>query len=69
MRISENSMARACGRRVVGSGICRSLHGVWIYFKYVKQWNFDKQRSEVIPYMYLTVGAELNNGLEVEVGT
>lgn len=32
-------------------------------------WNFDKQRSEVIPYMYLTVGAELNNGLEVEVGT
>ena len=35
----------------------------------IKQWNFDKQRSEVIPSMYLTVGAELNNGLEVEVGT
>lgn len=37
--------------------------------KYIKQWNFDKQRSEVIPSMYLTLGAELNNGLEVEVGT
>lgn len=66
VRKLENNTVRACGREVIGSGTCRPLHGVWIYFKCIKPVrNFDKQRSEMISLMYLTLGTELNNRLRV----